>query len=462
MFEGIKLRKLQREIQLQMLKKAVEIVESLPEFAKDRDENEWQALSTGKEKYSEEDLQGMREQARKLYDTNPIATGIIERIIDFTIGKTCKINPVDPDEKVREYWNRFCKENKFDMKMKEIVRRTLRDGECFIRFFEPKNPEGVPAIRFVEPEEIKSDKYSYGIETDPDDIETVLRYYREYTTSNGKIEKETIDADEMIHVKIRVDSNVKRGLSFYTGIAKWIVKYTDWLEDRMVLNKIRTLFNLVAKPAGTPEEAIDAFPDANKKGDDTEYKKLPKRGSILFSTGIDWEFKNLNINAADTKDDGRAVLLMIVAGTRLAEYMVTGDASNANYASTMVSESPAVKAFEAWQDFFEKVFKQIYEKVITYGLEKNILPQATTKKKITYDEETGEEKIEEETTPTSIECKIDFPILIHRNIKEETEALQIQRANRWVSDKTAMGKLGYDWREEKKQLRIEDKMEGGE
>jgi hypothetical protein len=48
----------------------------------------------------------------------------------------------------------------------------------------------------------------------------------------------------------------------------------------------------------------------------------------------------------------------------MPEYMISGDASNANYASTMIAESPFVKAREADQRFFVSRFRRIFRKVL--------------------------------------------------------------------------------------------------
>jgi len=468
MFENYRLRRQQILFEISQYRKARNILESLPEFAKDEDENEWNALGTGKAVYSEADIETMQQQATSLYYKNPIASGIIETIVNFTVGKDAKIIALDEDPKVQAYWEKFYRVNKFDMKSKEIVRRSTRDGECFIRFFEPKEEGGVQKIRFVEPSEIKdwSGTYSYGIETDPDDVEKIKNYHRVFKKNIGKgdysttQEKEIIPTDEIIHPKIRVDSNVKRGVSFFVGIAGYITKYKGWLDDRIVLNKIRTMFNLIGKATGgAPLSDLEGkFSDVTGKTatGGTPKKQMAKTGSILLTRGVEWDFKALKINAADTKDDGRAILLMIVAGTNLAEYMVTGDASNANYASTMVSESPAVKAFEAWQDTFEKVFKEIYRKVINYGIDEGDLPEKSKKTITTFDKEKGEEVSKTEPIDTNRDCQVDFPILIHRDLKDEVEALQIARMNKWISDRTATGKLGYDYKEEQEQLEKEE------
>ena len=273
--------------------------------------------------------------------------------------------------------------------------------------------------------------FSYGIETDKQDVETVLNYH----LKNGKF----IPAREMVHSKILVDSNVKRGVSFLVGVAKYIVKYGGWLDDRIMINKIRTIFHMVMKVSGiTPSALTNQFDDTTGKTPTggTANKQLPKPGSTLVSSpGLEYEFKNLNIRAQDTKDDGRLIELQVAKGTNLTEYIVRGDSSNSNYSSTMVSESPMVRNFEARQDEFEEYFQEIYAKVIQDGKRQGKVPKGASE-----------------------ECEVNFSALIHRNVKEETEAYAIQnKALKIVSKKTVSEKLGYDYEKEWKQIEEEDK-----
>jgi hypothetical protein len=51
----------------------------------------------------------------------------------------------------------------------------------------------------------------------------------------------------------------------------------------------------------------------------------------------------------------------------MPEYMISGDASNANFASTMVSESPFVKSCEAKQAFYVEHFRRLLWRVVEYA-----------------------------------------------------------------------------------------------
>ena len=458
------------KVKLQQAKLYRQLVEATPAFAQDNDESEWQVLLTQKEHYSESDLKSLREQATKLYYVSPSARGVVETMVNFIIGRHSRVIATDENDKVQDYFDGWSACNNFDNavhkdnqtirppKNKEFVRRVLRDGEAFVRFHEPSYDsveEGdmrYTRISFIDPSEITDDEgtYTYGIETDPDDVEKVISYRRKYYKGN-QVMYETIPAEEIMHVKILCDSNEKRGVSFLVGIAKSIVQYDSWLDDRVRLNKIRNYFNVVIKPEGvSPATFKSNFEDETKVSNTgTASKKMPKSGTAVVARGVDYEFKNLNINASDTKDDGRAIERMICKGTQLVEGVITGDYSNQNYASALVAESPMVKSIEGWQDFFEVCFKYIFSRVISDGIAATKVPP----KSLLTDENDPNKK-----TPidTSLDCTVNFSTLVHRDLQADTQAYMVHREMGWASDSTISGLLGYDFEKEKDKLDIED------
>lgn len=58
------------------------------------------------------------------------------------------------------------------------------------------------------------------------------------------------------------------------------------------------------------------------------------------------------------------VLRSIGVRWNMPEYLISGDASNANYASTLVAESPFVKASEADQQFYRRHWNELIWKVL--------------------------------------------------------------------------------------------------
>ena len=160
--------------------------------------------------------------------------------------------------------------------------------------------------------------------------------------------------------------------------------------------------------------------------------------------GTDYEFKTPNLQAGDAQNDGYALLNMIAAGPGFPNWMVSTDASQSNYASTMVSEAPGVKELQDAQEFFQYVFEQIYEKVMTYALSQNLIPEYEMVEVKEKDENgemvTRQEKIKIELTP-----HITFPELVHRDLYNETKAYDLQINQGVMSKHTYASRLDRDW-----------------
>ncbi len=460
LFPRFALKRESARLRLQLIEHQMKALETIPTFARDNDEDQWLTiLGDSKQVYTEQDIEDMQQQALRI-SYSPQGRMVLETMESFVIGKNAKITAIGFDDKeklkeVQDYWDGFVKQEKWDKKSKEWLKRTLRDGESFLRFFEPsvdvEMDEGrFTKIRFVEPKEIKDiqNRFTYGIETDPDDIENVISYRRLFMKRKTSVDLsstqagEEISANEIIHTKILVDSNVKRGISFLIGVAKYMTKYEDWLDQRIILNKIRNIFNLVGNitGAGDMTNITDQFSDVTGKTPTggTAKKKMPKRGSVVINRGVEWEYKNLNIKAQDTKDDGRSIQLMMALGIQFPEYIARADASNSNFASTMVAESPFVRMIEKYQDITEDAFKQIFWKVIKFGVES---------KQIKLTDEDME----------LLDCQVDFATLIHRDLEKETKSYVLHSSDGLAvaSRKTLAGKLGYDYDDEQEQIKKE-------
>jgi hypothetical protein len=474
------------------------IQEGLPDWAKDRDETSWQ-MTQGQRiphLYTEEDLREMQRRALEL-SLRPGGRAIIGTLENFVIGQESIIRCEDENPVVQEYWDEWFRVSNWDMKDKESFRRYIRDGMIFNRFFLPKSNTPIETnkfvhliTRFVEPLEIENwsgdINATYGIETDPDDIETIISFHRRHVRQDSTELREKIDPREMIYFKIGSDSNMKWGITHLVGAAEYIVKYEQWLEDRIKLNRIRHLYGLFAK-ADNPATSLTTL--ANKINNDTTGKTAagegtPKKAlrspSVLLQQGIEWEYKNLQIRAQDTKDDGRAIQLQVAAAVRLAEYVVRADASNSNYASTMVSESPMVKEFEALRDLHTRYTNLVSQKVLGYAIRTGQIPATSTKTTTTKEAKRAKELVFEcrhklndhhkglaesvikalvektETVPTQTTVIREYPPLIHRDIKTESEAIAIQILNKLVSRRTASNKLGYDFDQEQELMQQDD------
>jgi capsid protein len=452
---------------------------------------------------------------------------MIGTMVNYIMGRGLSITPKSEDPMIWWIWREFwtATRNRMTLKQFEIIRRSIRDGEVFIQFFdkdEEGKATGKTTIRFIDPLRVRDDPKKVaagelmqtirnGVNTDPDDIEKVISYTVQDAVDENKFKE--VPAEQILHIKINADSDQKRGESFVQVVMRLAKHYEQWLENRIVLNKMRSAIVMIKKIEGTPAEVASlANTISNASNTPSGYtKKQQIRGGTVITEGpgVTYRMEAPNINASDVKEDGRNIKCAMAAGTNLPEY-VFGDASNANYASTLIAESPFVKAIEWWQIFFEQSFAEIYRRVIQNAVDAGVIEAPSDEEflaKLRTVRELGEQEEEvppakggstngepdpnqppkpegeeppkdpkdeamEELmpngkleTPTEVffGCDMTWPEIIHREFKTQVEGLVLARDAGWVSDPTACAAIGYDYAEEvRKQNATEEEAEAGE
>ena len=304
--------------------------------------NGWYLLGDENRGFSATEQKDMLTSAWNLYHNNPHARAIVRNLVKFTLGKGPVVTPTGDEVKLKERekaWKEFKKDNKFNRREKEIATRTFREGETFLRKYKDLT-EGKLKIRFIRPFHIAEPvggreipNASQGIVTDKDDIEEVKSYIRCDKDGNYK---ETIPAEEVIHIKILADSDMKRGISIYRVCAKRLKQYEEWLEYRIKLNKVRTAIALVRKVDSSAQH-IKTIRDQNLSDRISTTRRKQKAlegGTVLTaSKGIDYEMLSPNIHAQDAVDDGKNILYTIASSVGFPEMVLTAD-----YCSDMKTE----------------------------------------------------------------------------------------------------------------------------
>lgn len=397
---------------------------------------------------SEESQRAMQISAYKLYHDNTYARAIIRNLVKFVLGKGPRIIPKDEHKKkeLKDTWNKFKKKNKFNLKEKEICSRLFRDGDVFLRFFTDEVETGDIKMRFMRSTRIRNptnkqnlpSTVTHGIQTAENDVEEVIRYF--LCDDEGNL-IDRVEAEDVIHLKIFCDSDQKRGISIFRVAAKRLKQYEEWLLDRIVLNKVRSAIALVRTVSG-PSSSVKSIRDENlssRRPSSKQKLSMPNRGSIITaSKGIDYNMLSPNIQAADVKDDGRAMLLSVAAGVGFPEMIFTADFSNANYASSLTAMNPFIREIEDWQDYFVSFYEELFERVVDAAIKAGKLPANVNK-----------------------ECEVEFPPIIQADLEKLTKAFEILYKYRIVSRKTWRGKMNLDDEQEKLNIENEDAEDGG-
>jgi len=337
---------------------------------------------------NEQQLREIRDQCRALAVGNEFAINGHENRISYVVGSghTYRVTamPESPDaaplvREVQAVLDEFLKTNHWHKRQQELVRRCDRDGEVFLRLF--PGPDGIARVRFVEPSQVSTPQRlagdaaaSFGIQTDPDDVETVLGYY---------VDGQWVDAARIQHRKANVDANVKRGLPLFYPVRKNLRRADKLLRNMSVVAGIQSAIAIIRKHASGSRSTVQQFvqgqADATVAGQATGRSTHFQRyapGTILDAfAGTDYQFPAAAIDAGRYVTVLQAELRAIAARLVMPEFMLTSDASNANYASTMVAEGPAVRMFERLQHEMIEDDLEVMQRALSGAVEAGRLPR---------------------------------------------------------------------------------------
>jgi hypothetical protein len=404
------------------------------------------AARPGEGLFDEQKLRELRDQCRRLAATNEFAINGHENRISYIVGAghsyraaVCKgmDAPDDVPMQVQKLLDEFLEENRWQARQQEIVRRVDRDGEALLRFF--VDGAGMTRVRFIEPDQIVTPaalaadpSASFGIQTDAEDVETVVGYY---------VDGEFVDAGEVQHRRANVDFNVKRGLPLYTPVRKNLRRAEKLLRNMSIVAEIQSAIALIRKHRGASRSGIDHFVAAD--ADATATNSLSGRtrhysqygpGTILDApAGLEYDFPARGLDAASFVGILQAELRAIAARLVMPEFMFTSDASNANYASTMVAEGPAMKMFERLQASTIEQDRAVMWRVVDNAVSAGRLPQDVR---------------------TLIEIQIIPPSLHVRDQLRQAQVDRIAFDAGILSPQTWSQHLGLDYDQEQKNLAV--------
>ncbi len=390
---------------------------------------------------SEKHLEDIRHQSRHLATNNEYAINGIENRISYLIGtghnyRASSRKGADGsaglEADVQQVLDEFLEKSRWHARQQEIVRRMDRDGEVFLRYF--VDPDGTTNVRFVEPDQIQTPKElanfpaaSFGIRTEQNDVESVLGYF---------VDGELVDASAMQHRKANVDVNVKRGLPLYYPVRKNLRRIEKLLRNMSVVAEIQSAIALIRKHRGTTRNGVEQFvaDQSVTANSGSRAKSLSQYapGTILDApAGLEYDFPASGIDASNFVTVLQAELRAVASRLVMPEFMFTSDASNANYASTLVAEGPAIKMFERLQANLKNDDRHVMWRVLKNAAAAGRLPRDVRQR---------------------VDIQITPPSLRVRDQTRECKVEQIAFENGLLSPQTWSLRLGLDYDQEQKNI----------
>ncbi len=398
---------------------------------------------------SEEQLAEIRRQCRSLVATNEYAINGIENRISYLVGPGHNYRastrkgveaPVKLEMEVQLVLDEFMHVNRWQARQQEIVRRMDRDGEVFLRYF--ADADGMTRIRFVEPDQVQTPKElanfpaaSFGIRTEPNDVETVLGYF---------VDGEPVEAAAIQHRKANVDANVKRGLPIYYPVRKNLRRIEKLLRNMSVVAEIQSAIALIRKHRGATRSGVEQFVADQSQATEvgsahgrTKYLSQYAPGTILDApAGMEYDFPASGIDASSFVMVLQAELRAVASRLVMPEFMFTSDASNANYASTLVAEGPAIKMFERQQANLRNEDCDVMWRVIQNAVATGRLPHGVRR---------------------LVDLQITPPTLRVRDQVNECQVERIAFEKGLLSPQTWSLRLGLDYDQEQKNFAMHQK-----
>lgn len=315
----------------------------------------------------------LHNQCYEAYNANPLAFAIVEITTSFVLGKGVKV--AARNAKIQRildgFWN--DPDNRMESRIYDICTELSLYGEIFVRFFVNRF-DGKVKIRMIDPSIIDQ------VETDPDDIETQLRFHQRPIGPSPTQNVDSINiinpnvvrgqnpgdptmagkwfeaGTEVVHFAINKVSNAKRGKSDLATLLPWLRRYKDWLTDRVRINKYKGAFLWDVTLTGADAKTVKA-----KK---MEYSYPPEPGSVIIHNEAEqWKAVKPEINANEAKEDGRAIKLMVAVGATIPEHYLS-DGDNGNRATSQQMGLPTFLKFKRRQNVIKNVLRTILDRVL--------------------------------------------------------------------------------------------------
>jgi hypothetical protein len=331
---------------------------------------------------TEQELALLRAPARVLLATNTYAQGMVHGLSAYVISTGCtyrvasrqkgKKPPPGLVEAAQRVVDETLRRNQWHGGEQpalepELFERSLEDGE-FVLCHYPRE-DGWTDFRTQEPEQLTqppgSDdrEFSFGVLTPADDVQCVKAYYIQH--GDTPTEGEEYDADHVTHYRRNVRRSMKRGITEFCFDAFDAISLAGKLRTNLSDGAAQqaAIVGVRQHDSGSQDE-VQAFIDGDADLTQTDHLTGRQRPIKLHRRGS-WEDIPKGMNYVNGPGAGNApahlsVLQACLRGAVVKwngfEWLISADASNNNYASSLTAESPFVRRVLQEQRGYREAF----------------------------------------------------------------------------------------------------------
>lgn len=299
-----------------------------------------------------EDLHDSRTAWQKSF----LARRLVTLTRSYVVGAGLSIS--SESKQVQNFITAFWSDpdNQMGRRLGPMCDELTRAGELFPVLF-TNMADGMSYVRFIPAAKIRE------VVCDEDDYEKETAYLMIRTKSAKPKEwigvahpsafkpTETETGHEklqplMLHLCINKPIGASRGESDLTPVLPWIRRYTEWLKDRVRLNRQRTRQGVLDIAL-----ADDSLVEEKRQTLSREGGNPIEAGIYVHGQGEEVAMHSLKIEADEAKEDGRALRLAVAAGANIGLHYL-GEGESINYATAKEMGEPTARYYSDRQADF--------------------------------------------------------------------------------------------------------------
>lgn len=344
---------------------------------------------------TEAELGLLRMQARILCNTNSYAIGLLEGLQSYVIGEgfqyraQARQGQEPPDEliaAVQAIVDDFLERNDWHGGdapglEEELFWRSCEDGEFFLANYPDPSESCRTVVRTVEPEQVTFagspwtwEEGSFGVLTEKDDVQTVHAYWVFFGLNSADGQEFT--ADQLTHFKRNVKRSIKRGLTDFAFDTQDSFETGSKLRRNMGRGAaIQAAIAIIRQHVSANQTQVQSFTEALADydqtnlvtGRDQQFQRYDPGSVLDIPESLEYVEPPGAANGPAHIEVLQAILRAAGVRWNAPEWLASADASNNNFASALVADSPFVKKVKARQRSYKKPFvKNVWKAVERY------------------------------------------------------------------------------------------------